>query len=65
MRNKTPIDCGPSPELHHAVLKCIEVLWGAECGTASGKALDMLVDAIVAYENEHCPIPSQSDTESV
>ena len=51
MRNKTPIDCGPSPELHHAVLKCIEVLWGAECGTASGKALDMLVDAIVAYED--------------
>jgi HTH-type transcriptional regulator / antitoxin HigA len=45
-------------EEHKAALREIERLWGAELGTDSATRLDLLVDAIEAYENFRWPIGS-------
>ena len=48
---------------HEAVLKEIENLWGAEPGTEDGNKLDILVDLVEHYEDQHYPIEAPDPIE--
>ena len=50
-------------EDHTAALKEIERLWGAEPGTENGNRLDILVDLIEHYEDQHFPIDAPDPIE--
>jgi HTH-type transcriptional regulator / antitoxin HigA len=50
---------------HTLALKRIEVLFGAELGSPEGDELDVLTTLVVAYEEEHYPIPPPSPVAAI
>lgn len=43
----------------------IETLWGAEPGSEEGRALEILLVLVSAYEEKHHPIPPPSPIEAI
>lgn len=50
---------------HDAALREVELLWGAEEGTANGDRLDVLTTLIEAYEEAHFPIDMPDPIEAI
>ncbi len=52
-------------EDHINALKEIERLWGAEPGTEDGNRLDILMDLVEHYEDQHFPIEAPDPIELI
>jgi len=50
---------------YEAALRAIESLWDAEPGTPRGDRLDVLTTLVVAYEEEHHPVPPPDPVEAI